>query len=199
VGPFILPRLMSALRKQYPALRLYLREQPSDLLLDSLARGRVDAVLMAFPYQTADLETEILFEDGYRLACPVDHPLARRSEIDRADLQGLPLMLLQRQHCLHGHALSALGDGELHQDMQFEATSLATLVAMVAEGLGVTLLPDLAADAGIAEPYDIALVPVRGICPREIGLAWRKSSGRGEEFHLLGQLILSVSGEARQE
>jgi LysR family hydrogen peroxide-inducible transcriptional activator len=193
VGPFILPRMMSAVRDRYPGLRLYLREQPTDLLLEALAAGELDAALMAFPFQTDGVDREILFEDGYRLACPADHPLARRRKLGRKDIEDLRLMLLQREHCLHRHALSAFAGVDLQQDVRFEATSLATLVAMVAEGLGVTLLPELAIDAGLADAYDIALVPVSDICPREIGLAWRRSSGREEEFRLLGRLILSAS------
>lgn len=189
VGPFLLPRLFPRLRKDHPDLKLYLREELTESLLEGLRAGRLDAVLIALPFETGDLETEPLFADGYRLATAADHRLAGRKAITGADLAGENLLLLERGHCLQRHALSAFPDAEARQDESFAATSLATLVAMVEEGLGITLLPQLALDAGAARGTSLSLVPLEGACPRQVVLAWRRTSARAEDFRALAEIL----------
>ncbi len=197
IGPYLLPRIIPALRERFPELRFALREDKTGELLDRLAHGRLDLVLIAFPYETDGLETMMLFEDAYRFACAADHPFAHVESIALERLGGERLMLLEKDHCLHSHALPLLQGAPDIAEATFSATSLPTLVAMVAEGMGATLLPDLAINAGIASGSEIAIRPMSGEANRRsIGLAWRRQSGRADTFREIGDFL---RGWARTE
>nr|WP_321981134.1 hydrogen peroxide-inducible genes activator [uncultured Cohaesibacter sp.] len=196
VGPFLLPRLRPLLRDEHPRLRLYLREELTDQLLEGLRSGRLDVALIALPHDVGDLETLELFEDGYHLVAPLDHDLACNSLADGIMLKNEPLMLLERGHCLQQHALSAF-PGLLNKDVEFDATSLATLLAMVEEGLGSTLIPNVAIDAGLTKAHDVVEIDLPTSLPRKITLVWRKSSTRKDDFRALGDLIIKARESLR--
>ena len=197
VGPFLLPRLLGPLRRKYPALRLYLREDVTGRLIERLDSGELDLVLLALPYDTGNVETEILFEDPFSFCCGRDHPLARSTGVTPAAMKEEHLLLLQDGHCLRQHALSACSLRGRPDVDAFEATSLHTLVQMVDNGLGVTLLPELAIDAGITRGLSLAIVPLAGKPPsRSIGLAWRRRTARREEFQLLGKELKTLAGSS---
>lgn len=189
IGPFLFPRLMPRLRRDYPDLTLYLREELTEKLIDGLRAGRLDVILIALPFDIGDLASESLFMDGYQLASEPHHPLAGDTPVHGADLDEQTLLLLERGHCLQRHALAAFPESHARQDESFAATSLATLIAMVEEGIGVTLLPQLVIDAGATRNSGVALTPLEGAWPREVVLAWRKSSARAEDFKLLAQIL----------
>ncbi|SFJ85231.1 hydrogen peroxide-inducible genes activator [Celeribacter neptunius] len=189
VGPFLFPRLLPRLRQDYPDLRLYMREELTEHLIAGLRAGRLDVILIALPFETGDLEIESLFEDDYQLATAPGHRLISGRAIGGPDLDDETLLLLERGHCLQRHALSAFPESHAKQDETFAATSLPTLVAMVEEGLGITLLPQLAIDAGVTRNTEIELTPLFGTKPREVVLAWRKSSARSADFHRLAGLL----------
>jgi Transcriptional regulator len=189
VGPFLFPRLLPRLRHDYPDLRLYMREELTENLIAGLRAGRLDVILIALPFEIGDLEMESLFEDDYQLATAPGHRLISDRPIGGPDLDDETLLLLERGHCLQRHALSAFPESHAKQDETFAATSLPTLVAMVEEGLGITLLPQLAIDAGVTRNTDIQLTSLFGTRPREVVLAWRKSSARREDFRLLADLL----------
>lgn len=189
IGPFLLPRILPRLRRDFPRLKLYMREELTDSLLSGLRAGRLDLILIALPFDTGDLETLHLFDDGYQLATGQDHTLGDARTITATNLTDETLLLLERGHCLQRHALSAFPDVGARQDDTFAATSLATLVAMVEEGLGITLLPQLVIDAGATRNADIRLTPLDGACPRHVVLAWRKTSARADDFRQLALLI----------
>ncbi|WP_460275131.1 LysR substrate-binding domain-containing protein [Celeribacter sp. ULVN23_4] len=189
VGPFLFPRLLPRLRDSYPDLRLYMREELTEHLIAGLRAGRLDVILIALPFETGDLEMESLFEDDYQLATAPGHRLISDRPIGGPDLDDETLLLLERGHCLQRHALSAFPESHAKQDETFAATSLPTLVAMVEEGLGITLLPQLAIDAGVTRNTDIQLTSLFGTNPREVVLAWRKSSARSDDFRLLAGLL----------
>lgn len=187
IGPFLLPRVLPRLRSDHPRLRLYLREERTDALLEKLRRGAIDAAAIALPYDTDGLTIRHLFDDPFKLACPSGHDLATRPEVSLRELADQPLLLLEEGHCLRGHALAACQlDGRKRQE-GLESTSLHTLVQMVAAGIGITLLPDLAVDGGITAGTDLTLVPLVGAPFRRIGLVWRRSSLREDEFGMLGR------------
>jgi LysR family hydrogen peroxide-inducible transcriptional activator len=196
VGPYLLPQVTPHLRRDFPALRLYLREALTEDLIDGLKDGRLDTAIVALPFDIGDLACETLFEDGYMLACARGHPLANMASVESADLSGRPMMLLERGHCLQRHAISAFDAGDIIEDRSFAATSLHTLVAMVEEGLGITFLPRLAVEAGIAEGHRIALVPAPDAAPRKVVLIWRRSSARAAEFQTLATALRAASGRA---
>jgi LysR family hydrogen peroxide-inducible transcriptional activator len=199
IGPFLLPRLMPALRDAFPRLRLWLREDLTERLLDGLAAGRLDLLLLALPVATGDAETLAIAEDPFLAALPEGHRLAERSRIPVAALGGERLLLLEDGHCLRDHALSACGLPGAAAGDGFAATSLQTLVQMVAGGLGVTLLPKLSIDGGVLAGAEIALRPVEsdaavGGPRRTLGLAWRARSPRAAEFRGLAPVISAAIG-----
>ncbi|HHF0928392.1 TPA: LysR substrate-binding domain-containing protein [Pseudomonas aeruginosa] len=193
IGPFLLPRLIRDLRQRFPHLRLRLREDKTRDLLDRLTEGRLDLVLMAFPYETGNLDTYPLFEDAYRYVCATSlAPLQGTYAVpipDR-DIQSQDMLLLEPDHCLHRHALPILQRAAQSDHACFASTSLHTLVAMVSEGMGATLLPDLAINGGILQSADVLVRPLRQDAnARTIGLCWRKGSPRAEMFQSLGQFM----------
>jgi LysR family hydrogen peroxide-inducible transcriptional activator len=189
IGPFLLPRVLPALTRRFPALRLYLREEQTASLLARLRSGEIDVALIALPYDIEGLASRVVFEDEFEFACNRNHPLASEKMVQVDALADQPLMLLEEGHCLRGHALDAcqLNDGQ--ERAQFEASSLHTLVQMVAAGIGVTLLPKLAIDGQITRGTNIKLVPLSVAASRQIGLVWRQSSLRAREFEILGDAL----------
>lgn len=190
IAPYLLPAALSALRAAHPDLDLILVEEQTAHLLDSLRAGRIDVVLMALPWPLAELASQVLFADPFVLACRHDHRLAKRKTISAADIAEEPLLLLADGHCLRDHALAAC-TFKGHKVMRgYEGASLMTLAQMAAGGLGVTLLPQMAVDAGLARLSGLATVPLSpGTPPRQIALVWRQTSGRDAEFGALGQFF----------
>lgn len=188
IGPFLIPKALPILRTAFPELRFFLREELTDSLIDGLNSGRLDLILVALPYETGSLEIACLFEDGYELASPPQWPAPSGTGSDVLDGQQR-LMLLEKGHCLQRHALMAYPGKLSTQEDDFAATSLATLVAMVSEGLGVTLLPKLAINAGIAGRKQVHLTDLPDACPRQVVLAWRTGSARAELFQKLAQIF----------
>ncbi|WP_160123526.1 hydrogen peroxide-inducible genes activator [Rhodovarius lipocyclicus] len=202
IGPFLVPRLMPALRQAFPDLKLYLREDQTARLLALLDQGELDAAIMALPYPTGALETAEIVRDRFSVVCPPGHRLCSLPKARPADMAIEDLLLLEDGHCLREHALSACSLEGARRNTGFGGTSLHTLVQMVANGLGVTLLPQLAIDAGILRGLDLKVVPLAGDSPaRSIGLVWRRSSGRKETFRRLAatlkaEMVPAVTDEA---
>jgi len=191
IGPFLLPRILPGLREAYGNLKLYLVEDLTDRLIEALHRGHLDVVLLALPYDCgAAVETLILFEDPFVVGLPRQHPLAKGSRVDPKRLWHEDLLLLKDGHCLRDHALEACHLADRRVTEGFEATSLSTLVQMVDNGLGTTLLPTLAIDAGLLNGTNLV---TRRLLPndpaRKIGLIWRRGTGRRNEFRLLAKEI----------
>lgn len=186
IGPYLLPPALPAIRKAYPDLRVYLREEMTESLIEGLTTGRLDLILIALPFETGALETLPLFVDGYQLATPADWPVPNGAE---ALTQSGHLMLLEKGHCLQRHALAAYPGRIFAAQDSFAATSLTTLIAMVSEGLGITLLPNLAIEAGVVGSQKVQLTPLPDACPRHVVLAWRPGSARHELFGKLGDLL----------
>ena len=196
IGPFLLPRCLPALRRRFPRLRLYLTEDLTERLLDQLRKGDLDLALIALPYDTADVESADLLDDPFRLAVPKDDPLAKAPRIGPARLAEANLLLLRDGHCLREHALAACRLADRGQIDAFGATSLYTLVQMVENGLGVTLLPQLALDAGILRGTRLVALPMDGDAPtRRIALVWRRGTARRAEFERLAQALRDVLEE----
>lgn len=189
IGPFLVPRALPLLRKRWPDQSIFLREELTEPLIAGLIAGRLDMILIALPHATGAIETELLFEDGYQLATPVDHRLAASPDVTGAQLADTKLLLLEKGHCLQRHALQAYSDMGAPASDAFAATSLPTLMSMVEEGLGITLLPQLAVDAGIARGHAIALTPLPGACPRRVVLAWRATSPHLDRFREIASIF----------
>ena len=186
IGPFLLPNILPRLRRIYPALRLYLVEDLTARLVEELHAGRLDIVLLALPYDCGNVEVRTLFQDPFKVALPHGHLLAGGKTVDLEQLRHTGLLLLKEGHCLRDQALAACRLADRKETEPVEATSLHTLVQMVDNGLGATLLPQLAIDGGILSGTTLAVLPTAGQQPsREIGLIWRRGTGRQREFDLL--------------
>lgn len=190
IAPFVLPQALPELRKKFPNLRLYLKEGQTEDTLDGLRKGDIDVGLIAFPYLTPGLSVEIMWEEKFYLVMPEDHPLASRKSISISDIDQSQLLLLEEGHCLSDHAMSVCELNDLKAGEQFKATSLETLVLMVSVGLGMTLVPEMAIKAGLLEGKGLKARQITGVSGgRKIGLCWRGSNPRTEEFKLLAQEI----------
>ncbi|MFQ5348081.1 MAG: hydrogen peroxide-inducible genes activator [Rhodothalassiaceae bacterium] len=196
IAPFLLPRAMPALRRRFPKLRLQLREQMSEDLCHALHSGELDVVLYALPYRCGEVEEMALFADPFYAAYPPgDDPLPEAVRTE--DLDGQTLLLLEEGHCLRDHALAACSLPGVDPTRSILGTSLHTLVQMVDNGLGMTLLPKMAIDAGILAGTGVRIAPLAGEAPcRTIGLVWRRQSPRAEEFRLLGNALKAWQAEA---
>jgi LysR family transcriptional regulator, hydrogen peroxide-inducible genes activator len=186
VGPYLLPRVLPGLRETYGRLKLYLVEDLTDRLIEALHRGQLDVVLLALPYDCGAVETMVLFEDPFVVVLPRNHRLANEKRVKCQRLWCEDLLLLRDGHCLREHALSVCRHADRSLTEGFEATSLPTLVQMVDNGLGTTLLPTLALDAGLLVGTKLVTRPLLTDEPaRKIGLVWRRGTGRRDEFRLL--------------
>ena len=188
VSPFLLPRVLPGLRQAYPKLKLYLVEDLTDRLVERLQTGTLDVVILALPCDYGAGEVFALGHDPFRLVLPADHPLARLASVPTESIRAEPLLLLADGHCLRQHALAACDLAAARTGEGFAATSLPTLVQMVDNGLGLTLVPEMALDAGILTGTRLVARPVSGeAAHREIGLVWHKGTARAGEFQRLGQ------------
>lgn len=190
IGPFLLPSLLSELRKEYSKLKLYLKEELSGVLLQQLQQGKLDLIILAFPYPLPEMESIKLFNDEFLLCLPPGHKLERSKQVSQKNLQGESLLLLEEGHCLRDHALEACKLGKDDAQIVYQGNSLHTLVQMVANGLGVTLLPQMAVSADVLGETHLELKHFgEENVSREIGMAWRKSDPRREEYLLLADFI----------
>lgn len=191
--PYVLPTILPALRGRFPAMELRLEERQTDLLLDRLAAGSIDIGLIALPYPLDDLAVEVLQEDPLLLACRRDHPLALKPKIAPGDLGRGELMLLEDGHCLRAHALAACSLTDRKGGEDIVGTSLSTLVQMVAGGLGVTLLPQVAARRELEAAADLTVVPLTKEAPsRRIALVCRPAYPGLAGFRALAAAIRDV-------
>ncbi|WP_239805860.1 hydrogen peroxide-inducible genes activator [Croceicoccus hydrothermalis] len=188
IAPFLLPRILPRLRRERPQLKLFLREEPSADAIESLHHGRSDCVLLALPFAVGDVEHEHISNDELLIAFPKDDPRDPPEIIPPAMIDEGRLLLLEDGHCLKEHALAACNRPELRANATMIGTSLHTLVQMVDNGLGLTMLPQMAIDAGILRDTDVVARHLQSENPtREIALVWRRNSPRGDEFRLLAQ------------
>jgi LysR family hydrogen peroxide-inducible transcriptional activator len=194
IAPFLLPKLLPKLRRQWPDLKLYLREETSQAACDSLHRGQVDCVLLALPYGCGEVESFELFEDRLFVAFPPGASEHLPPEITPAVIEEDKLLLLEDGHCLKDHALAACNRPELRAEATMLGTSLHTMVQMVDNGLGVTMLPEMAVTAGILDGTGVVARPLDAAHPaRRIALIWRKGSPREKEFRLLGEALKAAT------
>lgn len=194
VAPYWLPALLPSVRAKFPRLELILREDQTHRLLAQLAAGQLDVALLALPVP-GDFTSATIAREDFVLAAPRGAALAkRRGRLHDEDLDDETVLLLEDGHCLRDQALAVCERGGAIESMEVRATSLPTLVQMVAGGLGVTLLPEAAAAALVQPrgPIDLAAFgrPVPG---RTLGLVWRTSSARLREFRLLAETLAQAA------
>ena len=189
IAPFLLPRLLPALRKSYPDLKLHLKEDLTDRVYASLMDGDLDIILIALPYELRNVTEMNLFRDHFYLAHQAKSTLVDAQDHQVSELPEDSILLLEDGHCMRDHALSACSIKNADKVSHITATSLLTLVQMVDADLGVTYLPEMAIGTSLLRNTRIKTTALDSESYREIGLVWRKASTRSEEFELLGRFI----------
>ncbi len=188
IAPFMLPHMLPRLKRERPDLKLLLREETSQDAVESLQHGRVDCVLLALPFGTGEVEVEHISDDKLFVAFPKDDPRDPPDSIPPSMIDEGRLLLLEDGHCLRDHALAACARPEMRANAAIIGTSLHTLVQMVDNDLGLTMLPKMALDAGILNDTDVVARPLKSAqASREIALIWRKNSPRSDDFKLLAE------------
>lgn len=179
IAPYTLPLALPALRSLYPDLKIALYEGHTATLVEKLGDAQLDLALLAAEADLGSLEVVDLYEDSFLLCLPDSHELAGRPTVCEADLADLPLLLLEEGHCLRDQALSFCSSRGAKEAEEFRATSLTTLVQMVASGFGATLLPAMATAAGSHALGNVRCIPFDDPQPaRTISMAWRPTTAR---------------------
>ncbi len=190
IAPFMLPEILPGIRRQFPRLDLYIRENQTQLLYEELMRGGLDLILIALPYELKNIRTMSLLEDRFLLAAHKKTRLLdgpgdfRVNRIGKGDI-----LLLEEGHCLRDHILSALHLHNRDKLNKFAATSLHTLIQMVDSDLGISFVPEMAQNSSLIRGTNVALYPMSETYVRKIALAWRVSSARSDEFTRLGEFM----------
>jgi LysR family hydrogen peroxide-inducible transcriptional activator len=196
VGPYLLPRVAPALRRELPDLKLLLYEYQTGPLLERLRAGEIDLGVLALPVAMDGLESAVLYEEPFSLAVPGTHRLAARKTVSIDDLHDETLLLLEDGHCLRDQALEVCKRAGVHEAQDYRATSLETLRQMVAAGHGVTLLPELATAAPLDATRGIEVRPFGRPAPsRTIGAVWRRSTTRGPAIEAVAATVRKALGE----
>lgn len=195
VAPYMLPPLLPLLREAYPDLELHVRETQTQVLMDELLEGKLDVLLLALPLKHSDLTNRPLFEDKFLLAVPKNRKLSGRVRATKELIEHEHLLLLEEGHCLRDQALTYCSLQQVDAVNTFGASSLSTIVEMVSASFGITLLPEMAIGVE-GRGRDITLV--RFVEPepfRTIGLVWRSTSPRTQDFDELGRLVAKAWNE----
>jgi len=199
VAPYFLPAALPRVRRAHPRLELVLREEQTSRLVEKLEAGALDALLLALPVEGAELTEVALYEEPFVFLAPRGHPLARpETALPESALEGAEVLLLEDGHCLRSQALDVCRRAGAVADDRIQATSMSTLVQMVANGLGVTLVPERAVALEVRPGSGLVTRPFRAPPPtRTIGLAWRSRSPRDAELRLLAETLAGATGAPR--
>lgn len=196
LAPYVLPRLLPRLQSTHPRLRLEVRETQTRVLLGELARGELDCVMLALPAEGADADTLKLFDDPFLLAVPATDKQLPRGRVGVDDVDQRRLILLEEGHCLRDQALAFCATARRDVPAGLGATSLATVMQMVANGYGVTLVPEVAADVEVRDNRVRLLRFTEPEPVRTIGLAWRRTSPRRKDFEALATIVVETTGSS---
>ncbi len=192
IAPYVLPKILPVLQRRYPELLVELRETQTHVLIEELHRGALDVIMLALPVTDAEIETVRLFDDPFLLAVPSTDNRPESVRVRQHDIDTKRLILLEEGHCLRDQALALCAS--IRRDAALGATSLATVMQMVANGYGITLLPRVAVDVELRDDR-VKLLRFREPAPgRVVGLAWRRTSPRKADFVALGQLVIETLG-----
>lgn len=196
IGPYLLPLVTRRLRKQLPRLKLMLYEYQTGPLLEKLRAGDIDVGILALPVPLDGLESRELYEEPFTLAVPNTSPIAKKANVKLEDIADETLLLLEDGHCLRDQALDVCSRIDVRESDDYRATSLETLRQMVAAGLGVTLLPELATRGPFGSGQGLAVKAFSKPVPsRTVGAVWRRSSTRGEPIKAVCDVIHASMNE----
>jgi len=190
IGPYLLPSILPDLRKHYPDLKLYVREDLPQNLPVSLGEGHYDLVIAPFPLAFDNLRTVLLFREPLYLTVPRNHPFATRKRIRRGDLAGQDVLALGSGYQLHTVVVTLCEACGARVRLDYEGTSLDMLREMVATGLGVSFFPGLYVKTVLSRDKGLRTLQMSGkALQRSIGIAWRKTSARGGQYMELAEMI----------
>lgn len=190
IGPYLLPRIVAALRKALPRLTLLLYEYQTAPMLEQLACGQIDLGILALPVELNGLEARTLYEEPFLVALPTQHRLAKQASVQIEELRNETLLLLTEGHCLRDQALAVCNRAGIEERQDFRATSLETLRQMVAAGVGVTLLPELASQGAYGAVRGVVVRPLaRPVPTRRIGAVWRKTTARRQAIEAICNVL----------
>lgn len=190
IGPYLLPKILAKLRKKHPTLKVFLREEQTLPLLESLRTGRIDTAILALPYPLQGFHIEPLYDEPFSMACLPNHPKSNIKQLKTKHLQNESILLLEEGHCLRQHALDACKLSGASFGIPYQGTSLPTLVQMVANDIGITLIPEMALTSGILKHTGvIARGFSDGDVKRTIGMIWRPDSSKQNDLQLLSAFI----------
>ncbi len=197
IAPFLLPTVLPALRRAYTDLKLYLREDLTERLLDRLRTSRLDVALIALPFETGDLYVRELFRDPFSFVARETDPAVRSRGVALRRMDTRDMLLLEEGHCLRDHVIAACGPRRGAGESGIEATSLTTLIQMVEGGLGVTLLPKITLEAGILKGTHLVARPFASPAPsRMLALVARRTSPRVRDADLLAEFLIRQNRRA---
>tara|TARA_B110000444_G_C18811710_1_gene582931 strand:+ start:136 stop:1038 length:903 start_codon:yes stop_codon:yes gene_type:complete len=190
VAPFVLPKMLEYIREKYPKFKLYIREDLSDRLVKELHAGELDLLLLALPYPAQNVTEDHLFYDEFLLAYEKHNKIAKKKNLQTNDLIDQELLLLEDGHCLRDHAIDVCKIKIQDVHIPYQATSLNTIIQMVASDIGMTILPKMAVESNILQGINVDTKKFKEEeVRRSIGLMWRNKSPRKKEFEQLGGLI----------
>ncbi|MCF6313798.1 MAG: LysR substrate-binding domain-containing protein [Verrucomicrobiales bacterium] len=190
IAPYILPTVVPHLSRLYPDLQLSLHEHRTDQLIHKMLHNQLDLLILALNVELEGLCSTPLYDDPFLLATPIGHPLSSKTVIHKKDLKNQEFLLLEDGHCMRDHALEVCEFAQAKEVPDFRASSLSTLIAMVAAGNGITLLPSIAVSDDPHIKKSLEILPLTKNTPtRTIGFAWRPTTHRSEEFHQLVKIF----------
>jgi LysR family hydrogen peroxide-inducible transcriptional activator len=199
IAPYLLPAVLPALRRAHPELKLYLREDLTERLLERLRAGGLDVALIALPFETGDLWVRELFKDEFFFVARARDPAVGKKPVALRRIDADDMLLLEEGHCLRDHAIAACGPRHGDWASRVEATSLTTLIQMVEGGLGVTLLPGITLDAGLLKGTGLVARPFAAPAPsRTLALVARRTSPRRRDADLLAQFLVEQHRRSRR-
>ena len=195
IAPYLLPLILEYINKTYPQLEIILHEVQTELMLKKLSGGALDAGILATPIETRGFDEITLYTEPFYVAINKKHPLASKKKINKKDLQGETILLLEEGHCLRGQALDVCSDNMTKERKDFKGTSLETIRHMVAAGIGITLIPQTAVDyKNLMKNSSIVYLPFEEPAPaRRVGLLSRVTSSRKICFQKLANSIQSIT------
>lgn len=193
IAPFIFEGLISKVKQHLPDITLQLQEDTTANLLSQLNEGGLDLLILALPMDTPGCKQLVLGHDPFHLIAHSDLVETLPVPLDVADLPKESIFLLQQEHCMTGHAVSACGLKHREQVSSLTASSLYTLVQLANSKLGFTFMPELAIHNHILETTSLVSMPAEDMAYREIGMVWRNGTTRVRLFRHLAELVAPLT------
>jgi len=192
VAPYILPDLVPILHKRAPAMPLEIEENLTANLSAMLKHGRLDAIIIALPYEETGVLRKPLYDEPFKVVVPATHPWAKKRRIDATWLGNEKVILPHAGHCFRRQVLDQCPEISRSDEQGIQGSSLETIRQMVASGLGVTVLPCSALTAKHQNRHLVAVPFAEPVPERQIGLAWRKGFSRPAALTVIGESVQAL-------